>query len=81
MSALAAIEGKSVSAYIRDVLSAASSRPRPVLAASGALLAICDTLLDLAASFEMDAKFRDLVSGQAQLVINIVRLHEQEHVS
>ena len=48
VAALAAIEGKAISTYIRDMLTAASTRSRPTLAASGALLAICDTLQDLA---------------------------------
>ena len=81
VAALAAIEGKAVSTYIRDMLNAASARPRPTLAASGALLAICDTLLNLAASTEMEQASRDLISGQAQLVIGILRLHEQEYAS
>ncbi len=81
VDASAAIEGKAVSTYIRDMLNAASTRQRPTLAASGALLAICDTLLDLAASIEMDEASRDLISGQALLVISIVRLHNQEFAS
>lgn len=81
VAALAAIEGKAVSTYIRDLLNAASARPRPTLAASGALLAICETLVDLAAATEMDQASRDLISGQALLVIGIVRLHDQEYAS
>lgn len=79
VTALAAVQGKAVSTYIRDMLNGASARPRPTLAASGALLAICDTLLGLAARTEMDQASRDLISGQALLVIGIVRLHNQEY--
>lgn len=81
VAALAAIEGKAISTYIRDMLTAASTRSRPTLAASGALLAICDTLQDLATSTEMDPASRDLISRQALLVIGIVRLHDTEFTS
>lgn len=81
VAALAAIEGKAISTYIRDVLNAVRARPRPTLAAGGALLAICDTLSDLAASTEMDQADRDRICQMAQLVIGIVRLHDQEYSS
>ena len=79
VSALAAIEGQTVSAYIRDVLQGARARPRPTLAAAAALLGICDALVAAAAKIDIDQEMRDLIVEQAGLVISIVQLHEREY--
>jgi hypothetical protein len=79
VTALAAVEGKSVSAYIRDRLQGARNRPRPTLAAAGALLAICDALWAAAAKADIDEPTRDLIAEQARLVIGIIQLHEREY--
>ena len=78
VAALAAIEGKALSAYIRDVLRAKAARPRPALAAAGALLGICDALLGAARDEPSDATTVEFVTEQARLVINIIRLHDPD---
>ncbi|WP_394269554.1 plasmid mobilization protein [Qipengyuania sp.] len=79
LAAHAAVEGKSVSGYIRDVLDDARARPRPTLAAAGALLGICDALLAAAAKIELDQSTRDLIAEQARIVLGIIQLHEREY--
>lgn len=78
VTALAAIEGKAISAYIRDVLSASAARPRPVLAAGGALLGICDALLAASRRVPLDSDIRAIIAKQARLVIGIIQLHDPE---
>ena len=81
LEALAAVEGKSVSAFLRGVLQGARAHPRPTLAAAGALLAICDALLAATATLRLDDETRDKIAEQARLVIEIVKLHEREYRS
>ena len=79
LAALAAVEGKSVSAYIRGILHEDRSRRRPTLAAAAALLGRCDALLAATARADVDQSTRDLIAEQARLVINIIQLHEREY--
>ncbi len=78
VAALAASEGKAISTYTRDVLSASAARPRPALAAGGALLGICDALLAASARASLDTDTRAIITEQARLVIDIIRLHDPE---
>lgn len=78
VAALAAIEGKAISTYIRDLLNASATRPRPVLAASGELLAVCHALLAVSADAPLDPEVRQFIVEQAKLVIDIIRLHDAE---
>lgn len=78
VAALAAIEGKPLSSYIRDVLNATAARPRPTLAAGGALLAICDAVLAASTRAPLDDDIRKFIVEQGRLVIDIIRLHDPE---
>ncbi len=75
LTALAEIEGKTVSAYVRALLVGAKARPRPVLAAAGELLAICATLNDATKKLALNDSERALIEEHARRVITIVRLH------
>jgi hypothetical protein len=81
VAALAATEGKAISTYIRDVLSAAAAKPRPVLAAGGALLGICDTLLGASRRASLDRDTQCIIEEQARLVIDIIRLHDLDDLA
>lgn len=78
LAALAAIEGKSASAYIRGLLAGAKARPRPILAAAGELLAICASLSAATGKLGLSDDARAVIEQQARRVINIVRLHDRD---
>lgn len=77
LAALAAVEGKSVSAYLRGLLTGAKARPRPILAAAGELLAICVSLIEASEQHAYADEARVAVEENAKRVIAIVRLHGQ----
>lgn len=75
INALAAIAGVSNSRYVETLLNGEVERPRPTLAAAGALLSICSALIHAARREEIDATTHAFVLQQAKLVISILKAH------
>lgn len=76
--ALAAINGVSLSAHIRGILTGTVERPRPALAAGAALLSICATLVRTGDASGVNDEIRQFARDQARLVLTILRLHGQD---
>lgn len=74
----AAAEGKAISKYIEGVLLGEVHRPKPTLAAAGALLAICRALVDAADRGLLDEETSSFVSDQAALLFELLRQHGHE---
>ena len=75
ISARAAMEGKSLSQHIESLLLAENRRPLPTLAAAGALLAVCRTLLRTASEVGLHGEVRSRTCQQVKLVMEILRQH------
>ena len=76
LEARAAIQGTSLSSYIRAVLLDEAARPLPALAAASELLAICHALLHVTGTDELtQTELEAFVRERARMVFEILRAH------